>query len=67
MDRTRTGSRLAQDTEVRILARIVDAMLSVQDELAEADDAQWTRILVDACRQEKRSARPQRPVLAAAC
>jgi hypothetical protein len=67
MDRTRNRSRLAQDTEVRILAHIVDAMLSVQDELAGADDAQWSRILVDACRQEQRSTRPRRPALAAAC
>jgi hypothetical protein len=49
------------------LARIVDAMLSVQDELADADDVQWSRILAEACRQEKRSARSQRPMLAAAC
>ena len=67
MDRTRIRNRLAQDTEVRILARVVDAMLSVQDELVDADDAEWTRILVDACRHEKRATRPRRPVLAAAC
>jgi hypothetical protein len=53
MKRIRT--KLSQEMETRILSRIVDAMLAVQDELEDADDGQWSRILVDACRQEKRS------------
>jgi hypothetical protein len=67
MDRTRTRRPLSKDNETRILARIVDAMLSAQDELEDADGAEWSRILVDACQRKKRSARQRRMPMAAAC
>jgi len=67
MNRTRTRRPLSQENETRILARIVEAMLSVQDELEEADGAEWSQILVDACRRKKRSARQRRMQMAAAC
>jgi hypothetical protein len=57
MKRIRT--KLTQEMETSILSRIVDAMLAVQDELEDADDGEWSRILVDACRQEKRTGRQQ--------
>ncbi|MCL4206299.1 MAG: hypothetical protein KJ000_27770 [Pirellulaceae bacterium] len=67
MNRTRTRRPLSQENETRILARIVETMLSVQDELEEADGAEWSQILVDACQRKKRSARQRRMQMAAAC
>jgi hypothetical protein len=45
MDRTQPPSPMSPETEEQILERIVDAMLGVQEELEQADDAQWSRIL----------------------
>ncbi len=53
MDRTHTRSPMSPETEAQILERIVDAMLGVQDDLQQADDAQWSHILKEACQREK--------------
>ncbi len=61
MDRSPTRSPMSPETEERILERIVDAMLDVQDELKQADDDRWSRILRDACQREKAGRSTERP------
>lgn len=51
---------LSRETEVRILSRIVDAMLTVQTDLASASGEQWSHILLDSCREQKRSSSHRR-------
>ena len=67
MDGTRTRIERLHDNETRILARIVDAMLAAQDELEYASPDQWSQILVDSCRRQKRPSRRRRVTMAAAC
>lgn len=64
MDRTHTPSPMSPETEEQILERIVDAMLGVQDDLQQADDAQWSRILREACQREKAGGQTNTPDLA---
>lgn len=64
MDRVDTRNTMSPETEERILERFVDAMLDVQDDLEQADEAQWSQILRDACRREKASRSTERPDLA---
>lgn len=64
MERTRTPSPMSPETEARILERIVDAMLDVQDDLRQADDDHWSRILKEACQREKADLPTERHSLA---
>ena len=49
-------AHLKYDAETDVLSRIVEAMLSVESDLQDAADDEWSQILAEACRQQKRSA-----------
>ncbi len=46
-------TNIVRATERAILDRIVNAMLTAEDELCNASIQDWTRVLTDTCRQQK--------------
>ena len=47
---------ITRATEREILDRIVNAILAAEDELCNASVQEWTRVLTDLCRMQKRAA-----------
>ena len=46
-------ARRALGFEMKILAKIVDAMIAVQSDLQDASVEEWTETLLDSCRRWK--------------
>ena len=46
---------IARATERNILDRIVNAMLAAEDQLRDASVQEWSRVLTDSCRKQKRA------------
>ena len=56
-----------EQQEIEILERIVDAMLASQDELRDTGGERWSRILRDACREQKWQDQDEPSELLAVC
>ncbi|MCA9119515.1 MAG: hypothetical protein H6822_11140 [Planctomycetaceae bacterium] len=46
-------AKIGRTAEREILDRIVNAMLSAEDQLCNASVQEWTRVLTDSCRMQK--------------
>jgi hypothetical protein len=64
---TGASTWLQGEQEKMILARFVDALLDARDELQEARGEEWSRILRDSVRRQKRRRHADRYALAATC
>lgn len=54
MEEKRSSVSYPPHRQTQILSRIVDAMLDAASDLRQASVEDWTRILAEACRRQKR-------------
>jgi hypothetical protein len=66
-DQTQTADLRNVDTDDNVLAQIVEAMLDVQSELADASVEDWSRRLVASCRRQKQRFGDSRVSMASTC
>jgi hypothetical protein len=65
--KTRNRSDRQDQAEVNILSRIVDAMLAVQTDLQGTTVDDWSRTLLDSCRQQKQGMAAGCAAMASSC
>jgi hypothetical protein len=67
MEEKQTQQENLREKETHILSQIVDAMLAAEKDLSGASVDEWTRILVDSCRQQKVDSQDRQLALLAGC
>ena len=67
MDRTPRARIYTEEQQTEILSQIVDAMISAQDALQDADQDEWDQILRSSCRETREPLLDAGAGLAAVC